>query len=70
MRLDDLKLMTEDQLATLGFGQVGYIRILPETAEHRFELRSASGEALATADSFEAALFAAEHLDIEPVALH
>jgi hypothetical protein len=70
MRLNDLKSLTRDQLASLGFGQVGYIRVLSESADHRYELRSADGEALATADTLEAALFAARHLDIEPVALH
>ena len=65
LQIEDLKSLTVAQLAGLGEGHVGYIRQI-ETDEG---IRGADGSQLATAETEAAALFAAEHLEIEPVTL-
>ena len=67
---DDLKFLTMDELLGLGAGDVGYIRLIETEDGPQYELRDADGSQLATAATADAALFAAEHLDIEPVTLH
>ncbi|MDW3205203.1 MAG: hypothetical protein R8L07_06625 [Alphaproteobacteria bacterium] len=70
METTDLKSLTLDELLGLGAGDVGYIRLVETDEGPQYELRDADGSQLATAATADAALFAAEHLDIEPVTLH
>jgi hypothetical protein len=69
LQVEDLKSLTVAQLAGLGEGHVGYIRQIETDEGIQFELRGADGSQLATAETEAAALFAAEHLEIEPVTL-
>lgn len=66
----DPRAMTADQLAALGAGQVGYIRPVKTEEGTRYMLHGADGQELATADSLDAAHFAASHLEIEAVTVH
>ena len=66
----DLKTLTAAQLAGLGNGHVGYIREIETDEGIQYELYGADGSQLATAETEAAALFAAEHLELEPVTLH
>lgn len=66
----ELRTLTAAELAILGKGYVGYIRAVETDDGTEYELFSADGDSLATASTVDAALFAAEHLNLEPVTLH
>ena len=66
----ELKTLTAGELEGLGIGVVGYIREIETDDGVQYELRGADGIQLATAETVDAAMFAAEHLEIEPVTVH
>jgi hypothetical protein len=68
--LAELKSMTQTQLAGLGAGIIGYIAITNREDGMQYTLYGADGSELATAQTAEAASFAAQHLDIETVTVH
>lgn len=66
----ELRSLSAAELETLGKGYVGYIRAFETDDGVEYELYAADGNSLATASTVDAALFAAEHLNLEPVTLH
>lgn len=66
----DLKTLTPDQFEMLGAEEVAYVRYLDTDQGWRWVLMAGDGEPLATAETKEAAEFAADHLERTQVTLH
>ena len=66
----DLRALTVDQFESLGAEDMAYVRYINTSEGWRWALMGGDGSPLATADTKEAAEFAAQHLDRTQVTLH
>jgi len=66
----DLRSLTLDQFESLGAEDMAYVRYVNTSEGWRWTLMGGDGAPLATADTKEAAEFAAQHLERVQVTLH
>lgn len=66
----NLKTITQQDLATLGLGEVAYVRSVTVEGEHVFAIMAANGQQVGLAPSYDSAVAAIQQHDLGHAGVH